>query len=391
MAAEQKKTSSDEEIDKILAELGVLSVKPSSAGNKTVVSEPETSREAPVSVTPKADSTASSDDFRIDAGVFDDIKRGEQDAASVPQKPQKTAEPSRPVGPRSKAVQTKRRPEENGMSAGRKSAGSSKPQGLSRHSASDEHGLNVPHRESHLKDELEKMAVSSSSQTGQLTRQLRAGKKLEEITASIPAQQRRQPSRRPSERVQKAAEFAASVAAEKPQKKSIGKTVAGWIAAIVSVVAILVVVFGFLLPVVSVEGSSMSPTLEQGDKLLISGVLYTPKAGDIVVVSDNNALKKQLVKRIIATAGQTVEIKDDGTVLVDGTAIDESYLAEPNEPAGDTVYPVTVGEGEVFVMGDNRAHSLDSRDGAIGMIETSDIRGKVLLRFYPFGSFGGVD
>lgn len=412
MAPEQKRTSSDEEVDKILAELGILS---SGTGSSPQKASPASEKPAaPDSPSKAAAKAPVQDEFTIDMDAFDDIRQSERERSAAAAKPEANGAPraSRaPAAPASSPTKTPdRRKNAGGNASGKDSGKDSRPEAKKRPSqrpsqrpeaaqkpasratqqAPVEH-LNVPHRESHLKDELEKMAVSSSTQTGQLTRQLRAGRKLEEITASIPIQQRRQTPRHPSERVQKAAEFAASVAAEKPQKRSAGKTAAVWIGTIAAVAAILVVLFGFVFPIVTVEGSSMAPTLEQGDRLLISGMFYTPADGDVIVTTDNNTLKKQLVKRVIATAGQTVEIQEDGTVLVDGTAIDESYLAEPNALAGDMTYPVTVGDGEVFVMGDNRAHSLDSRDGAVGLIETSEIRGKVLLRFYPFGSFGGVD
>lgn len=412
MAPEQKRTSSDEEVDKILAELGILS---SGTGSSPQKASPASEKPAaPDSPSKAAAKAPVQDEFTIDMDAFDDIRQSERERSAAAAKPEANGAPraSRaPAAPASSPTKTPDRRKNAGGNASGKDSGkdsrseakkrpsqrpsqrpeaAQKPASRATQQAPVEH-LNVPHRESHLKDELEKMAVSSSTQTGQLTRQLRAGRKLEEITASIPIQQRRQTPRHPSERVQKAAEFAASVAAEKPQKRSAGKTAAVWIGTIAAVAAILVVLFGFVFPIVTVEGSSMAPTLEQGDRLLISGMFYTPADGDVIVTTDNNTLKKQLVKRVIATAGQTVEIQEDGTVLVDGTAIDESYLAEPNALAGDMTYPVTVGDGEVFVMGDNRAHSLDSRDGAVGLIETSEIRGKVLLRFYPFGSFGGVD
>ena len=404
MAPEQKRTSSDEEVDKILAELGILS---SGTGSSPQKASPASEKPAaPDSPSKAAAKAPVQDEFTIDMDAFDDIRQSERERSAAAAKPEANSAPRASRAPAAPASSPTKTPDRRKNAGGNASGKDSRPEAKKRPSqrpeaaqkpasratqqAPVEH-LNVPHRESHLKDELEKMAVSSSTQTGQLTRQLRAGRKLEEITASIPIQQRRQTPRHPSERVQKAAEFAASVAAEKPQKRSAGKTAAVWIGTIAAVAAILVVLFGFVFPIVTVEGSSMAPTLEQGDRLLISGMFYTPADGDVIVTTDNNTLKKQLVKRVIATAGQTVEIQEDGTVLVDGTAIDESYLAEPNALAGDMTYPVTVGDGEVFVMGDNRAHSLDSRDGAVGLIETSEIRGKVLLRFYPFGSFGGVD
>ena len=369
MAPEQKRTSNDEEVDKILAELGIGSTpaaKVESAGN--TVSRPS----APSR--PKQQSTAApakkDDGFQIDLDAFDDIKK-----ETVSEEPRKKQQPAKRTSSGKSSQASSRLP----------SRGKDQPAGSSRVD------LNVPHHASHLKDELEKMAVSSSTQTGQLTKQLRAGRKLEEITASLPAQQRQAKIPHPSERVQKAAAFAAAVAAEQPQKKSVGKIIRGWIIALVIAAAIIFALFYFVIHIVTVQGSSMSPTLEQGDRVVISGLLYTPQQGDIVVTSDNNALKKQLIKRVIATEGQTVEIDAQGNVIVDGTILEEGYLAEPTESAGDMTYPITLGEGEVFVLGDNREHSLDSRQTSVGLINVSDIKGRVLFRFYPFGSFGGVD
>ncbi len=368
MAPEQKKTSTDEEVDKILAELGISGTPAAKAE-----SAPATASRPAASSRPKQQPAASpapkGDGFKIDLDAFDDIKK-------------ETVQPA----------QTRRPPQSNRPSEPSKAPSSAKrPENTKDKSASGKYDLNVPHHASHLKDELEKMAVSSSSQTGQLTKQLRAGRKLEEITASLPVQQRQAKVAHPSERVQKAAAFAAAVAAEQPQKKNVGKIVRGWVIALVLVAAIIFSLFYFVLHIITVQGSSMSPTLEQGDRVVISGLLYKPQQGDIIVTSDNNALKKKLIKRIIATDGQTVEIDVQGSVVVDGVVIEEKYLAEPTKSAGDMSYPVTLGEGEVFVLGDNREHSLDSRQASIGVINESDIEGRVLFRFYPFGSFGGVE
>ena len=368
MAPEQKRTSNDEEVDKILAELGISGTPAAKAGSApATVSRP--SAPSKPKQQPAASSAKKDDGFKIDLDAFDDIKK----ETVQPQQTRKS-QPSRRPSESAKAPSSARRPEK-----------------AKDKSASGKYDLNVPHHASHLKDELEKMAVSSSTQTGQLTKQLRAGRKLEEITASLPAQQRQAKIPHPSERVQKAAAFAAAVAAEQPQKKSVGKIVRGWVIALVLVAAIIFALFYFVIHIITVQGSSMSPTLEQGDRVVISGLLYTPQQGDIIVTSDNNALKKKLIKRVIATEGQTVEIDAQGNVVVDGVVMEENYLAEPTESAGDMSYPVTLGEGEVFVLGDNREHSLDSRQASIGVISESDIEGRVLFRFYPFGSFGGVE
>ncbi len=383
MAPEQKRTSSDEEVDKILAELGI-------SGMSAPKTEPavNTARSS-VPSRPKQQSAAApaqkDDGFQIDLDAFDDIKKDAAPRAASPAE-----------APKKKQQPVKRAPSGGKNASGQARSASRTSSSPKRSARGGEQGsshvdLNVTHHASHLKDELEKMAVSSSTQTGQLTKQLRAGRKLEEITASLPAQQRQAKIPHPSERVQKAAAFAAAVAAEQPQKKSVGKIIRGWLIALVVVAAIIFALFYFVIHIVTVQGSSMSPTLEQGDRVVISGLLYTPQQGDIVVTSDNNALKKQLIKRVIATAGQTVEIDAEGNVIVDGNVLEEEYLAGTTASAGDMFYPVTLGENEVFVLGDNRDHSLDSRQASVGLIDVSDIKGRVLFRFYPFGSFGGVD
>src|SRR5699024_9410832 len=117
--------------------------------------------------------------------------------------------------------------------------------------------------------------------------------------------------------------FAAAGASEAPQRKSIGRILSGWLAAIIIVALIFFVIFRFVIQVIGIEGSSMSPALEQGDRIIVSDLFYTPEQGDIVIISDNNILGKQLVKRVIATGGQTVEVTEEGDVLVDGAVLDE--------------------------------------------------------------------
>ena len=384
MAPEQKRTSTDEEIDKILAELGIGSVPASTGGQAPAPAKPpvkETVKQKPAA--PSASVSSGNDEFQIDLDVFDNIKNEEKTVRS--QKPQQVSRPqTAPAG--QKAPQKKPQQPARPTSARQQAPTRRAPE-----AGNGEMNLSVHHRTSHLKDDLEKMAVSTSSETGQLTQQLRAGRKLEEITGPLQIQsQKRSGPRQPSERVQKAAAFAASVAAEPEPKRSVGKTIAGWVAAIAIVAAFLFVLFRFVIQIVGIQGGSMEPTLQAGDRVVISGLMYTPEPGDIVILSDNNVLKKQLVKRVIATEGQTVEIDAEGKVWVDGVQLEESYLKASTE-LGDVTYPVTVGQGEVFVMGDNRSESLDSRDSQIGLVDAGDIKGRILFRFYPFGSFGGVE
>ncbi len=385
MAPEQKRTSTDEEIDKILAELGIGSVPAPSVGEKAAADKPQApraERERPAAAAPSEPKGSENDEFRIDLDVFDDIKSDEK-PARPPRETQGSRAPSKQLSGSRAAAPQQRKPQQP---VRRQKQPVRRPPAP----APEETSVTAHHHTSHLKEDLEKMAAPTGG-TGQLTQQLRAGKRLEDITGPLQMQSQNRPAaHRPSERVQKAAAFAASVAAEPEQKRSVGRTVAGWAAALIIAAAILFVLFRFVIQIVGIQGGSMTPTLEAGDRVVISNLMYTPHQGDIVILSDENILKKQLVKRVIATEGQTVEIDEGGNVWVNGVQLEESYLKTPTE-LGDVTYPVTVQQGQVFVMGDNRSESLDSRDSQIGLVDTEQIKGRVLFRFYPFGSFGSVE
>lgn len=145
--------------------------------------------------------------------------------------------------------------------------------------------------------------------------------------------------------------------------------------------------FALLFRTVVVDGPSMNQTLANGDRLLlVSRVLYhTPKLGDVVVVSKDDFRNGEcIVKRIIATEGQKVEIDvDEGTVRVDGELLQESYAWFNGANPYLEDISVTVGEGCVFVMGDNRNNSLDSRSPTIGQIDCREILGKVVFLLFP--------
>ncbi len=151
--------------------------------------------------------------------------------------------------------------------------------------------------------------------------------------------------------------------------------------------AAIIVIFLLLFRVVVVSGTSMNNTLLDGDYLLLLGDLFygEPKQGDIVVASkssfDNGA---PIVKRVIATEGQLVSIDfEKGIVYVDGVALDEPYTLTPTTYEEGMEFPLMVQEGCVFVMGDNRNGSKDSRDPAIGLIDKREILGKVVFLFVP--------
>lgn len=165
-----------------------------------------------------------------------------------------------------------------------------------------------------------------------------------------------------------------------------------WVQCIVAALLICILVFVFLIRLIGVEGISMQPTLQDGDRVFISDLFYTPKYGDIVVLQTNSFSKEPIIKRVIATEGQVVEIDfSEGVVSVDGHVLDEPYVNELTYSQLDFVGPLEVPEGHVFVMGDNRNHSNDSRDSRIGVIDEREILGRVLFRAFPLQVFGKVD
>lgn len=158
-----------------------------------------------------------------------------------------------------------------------------------------------------------------------------------------------------------------------------------WLYAIVGILCVVFVVFMLFFKVVEVDGDSMYPTLQDSDKLLVYSLNYTPEQGDIIVVGSTYKDEQVLVKRVIATENQTVEINyDTGKVIVDGMELTEDYITDMSVPDDNEIsYPYTVPENCVFVMGDNRNESSDSRSKIIKAIDESHIAGKVIKRIYP--------
>ena len=151
--------------------------------------------------------------------------------------------------------------------------------------------------------------------------------------------------------------------------------------------AVVLLIFMLFLRMVIVSGPSMLPTLQDGDRLiLLNSILYTnPKYGDIIVASkDSFKDGEPIIKRVIAIEGQTVDIDfEAGIVFVDGEALVEPYINTPTNLKEGTTFPLTVAKGCVFVMGDNRNDSLDSRSAEIGQIDCREILGRVLFLAVP--------
>ena len=166
-----------------------------------------------------------------------------------------------------------------------------------------------------------------------------------------------------------------------------------WIQSLISALLICVLVFVFVLRIMDVHGTSMFPTLNNGDKVLVSDLFYEPARGDIVVFKkDSYDDNKALVKRVVAVAGDVVNIDfEKGVVYVNGEALEEDYIDVLTTTKIDFIGPQTVPDNCLFVMGDNRNAATDSRDKRIGMVDKRLVIGKVLLVVYPFESFGSVE
>lgn len=168
-----------------------------------------------------------------------------------------------------------------------------------------------------------------------------------------------------------------------------------WVQCIVFALIVCIFVFLFVGRTVGVVGGSMENTLHDGDRLIISKLFYTPDNGDIVVLRQPSFREEPIVKRIIATEGQTVDIDfKKCVVMVDGKALDEPYTKEYGNykylDPQDFDYEIVVPEGCVFVMGDNRNGSTDSRTESIGCVDTRNILGKVIFRIAPLDKLGFV-
>lgn len=179
-----------------------------------------------------------------------------------------------------------------------------------------------------------------------------------------------------------------AVAAPEPLKANPLMTAYEWVETLIWCFLFVVILFTFVVRVVGVSGPSMQDTLHDGERLVTINY-FTPKYGDIVAITQPKELEVPLVKRVIATEGQVVDINfETGEVYVDGKLLTEPYIKTPTTVSGDVEFPVTVPKGRVFVLGDNREVSLDSRYSEVGMIDVRYIFGKVVFRLLPMNKAG---
>ena len=169
-------------------------------------------------------------------------------------------------------------------------------------------------------------------------------------------------------------------------KKNYMQVLRSTIYCLITVAAVAVLVATLFLPVLRIYGASMTPSLVEGDIVVsVKGADF--KQGDIISFYYNNRI---LVKRAIAFPGDFVNIDDEGNVFVNDKLLDEPYLAEKMKGDCDIEFPYQVPDGKIFVLGDHRATSVDSRNSAIGNVSEEQIVGKIIFRIWPFHGIGAV-
>ncbi len=202
--------------------------------------------------------------------------------------------------------------------------------------------------------------------------------------------------------------FDENAAAEKPKKKirvadpdGFSAGLYDWIKCVILAISIVVLCLTFVFRLVEVDGESMLDTLQNADKVVVTNLFYEPHNNDIVVISHATNYNKPIIKRVIAKEGQVVRLDyDNEKIYVDGSELTEPYIRETtfsrNGSKEDNYLPTDeegnfkIPEGKIFVMGDNRRVSLDSRSPKIGLIDVKDVIGKAQFVVFPFNRFGNV-
>jgi len=192
---------------------------------------------------------------------------------------------------------------------------------------------------------------------------------------------------------QNTGEFGSGDAVPLPLKNSFTVNCFEWVEALLTSLIAVVILFTFLFRIVNVSGPSMLPNLKSGDRVVLASYFYKPHQGDVVVITRTAKLDEPIIKRVIAKENQVVDINfQTGMVSVDGVELDESAYIKNGitTQTSDYTFPLTVPKGHVFVLGDNRSVSNDSRFRDIGMIDERYILGKAQFIVFPFDHVGNI-
>ena len=176
------------------------------------------------------------------------------------------------------------------------------------------------------------------------------------------------------------------------EENSIWRELGGWLLYLLVIIGLSFLIITFVGQRSRVDGSSMETTLSDGDNLIVDKISYRfrdPKRYEIIVFPYQYKENTYYIKRIIGLPGETVQVKD-GYVYINGEQLDEHYGNELMMDPGIAAEPVTLGEDEYFVLGDNRNHSSDSREETVGVIKRDNLVGRAWIRIWPFSKFGVI-
>ena len=180
---------------------------------------------------------------------------------------------------------------------------------------------------------------------------------------------------------------------EETKERSIFRELGGWLLYILIIIGLTYLIITFVGQRTRVSGSSMETTLSNGDNLILDKLTYhfkEPKRYDIIVFPYKYEENTYYIKRIIGLPGETVQVIDGYTYINGEQLAGDIYGAEVMESAGIAAEPITLGEDEYFVLGDNRNHSSDSRDPSVGILKRKDLMGRAWIRIYPFDKMGVI-
>lgn len=180
---------------------------------------------------------------------------------------------------------------------------------------------------------------------------------------------------------------------EADEKRPLLQEAFEWVESLMVAMLCVVLIFTFVGRTVIVDGPSMLPTLNDRDALVVTRLTGSPRPGDIVAVTKLSAIDRPLIKRVIAVGGQTIDIDGStGDVYVDGELRDEPFINETitPDPYYDEVFPLEVPENGLFIMGDNRNNSWDSRS-SLGVVDEKNVLGKVVFRYLPLDNIGSPE